>query len=134
MDRCNPRRGVYLFIVSRESLEGDVVVEILILVEGRLDLWMKFSILTPGISFLAWFFLLWFLFLFFGPALRLERFQFFNQGLNLGPRQGKCKVLTTGCCPVARLCLTLCSPVDRSTLGFPVFLHLLEFAQTLPLT
>ena len=52
MDRCSPRRGVYLVIVSRESLEGDVVVEILILVEGQLDLWMKFSILTPGISFL----------------------------------------------------------------------------------
>ena len=69
----------------------------------------------------------------FGPALRLERFQFFNQGRNLGPRQGKCKVLTTGCCPVAHVCLTLCSPMDRSTLGFPVFLHLLEFAQTLPL-
>ena len=49
---------MYLVIVSRESLEGDVVVEILILVEGQLDLWMKFSILTPEISFLAWFFLL----------------------------------------------------------------------------
>ena len=94
---------MYLVIVSRESLEGDVVVEILMLVEGQLDLWMKFSILTPGISFLAWFFLLWFLFLFFGPALQLERFQFFDQGLNLGPRRGRCKVLTPGCCPVAHL-------------------------------
>lgn len=37
MDRCSPRRGVYSFIVSRESLEGDVVVEMLILVEGQLD-------------------------------------------------------------------------------------------------
>ena len=117
---------MYLVIVSRESLEGDVVVEILILVEGQLDLWMKFSILTPGISFLAWFFLLWFLCLFFGRAVRLERIQFFNQGLNLGPRQGKCKVLTNGCCPVAHLCLTLCSPMDRSTPGFPVLHYLLE--------
>ena len=125
---------MYLVIVSRESLEGDVVVEILILVEGQLDLWMKFSILTPGISFLAWFFLLWFLCLFFGLAVRLERIQFFNQGLNLGPRQGKCKVLTNGCCPVAHLCLTLCSPMDRSTPGFPVLHYLLEFAQTLPLS
>lgn len=74
MDRCSPRRGVYLFIVSRESLEGDVVVEMLILVEGQLDLWMKFSILTPGISFLAWFFLLWFLFLFLVLPLGLRDF------------------------------------------------------------
>ena len=32
---------MYLIIVSRESLEGDVAVEILILAERQLDLWMK---------------------------------------------------------------------------------------------
>ena len=37
--------------------------------------------------------------------------------------------LYTYCCVVAQSCLTLCDPVDNSTLGFPV-LHHLEFAQT----
>ena len=36
---------------------------------------------------------------------------------------------TSCCCPVAKLCLTLCSPIDCSTPGSSV-LHLLEFAQT----
>ena len=30
------------------------------------------------------------------------------------------------CCPVAKLCLTLCDPMDCSTPGFPVFHYLLE--------
>ena len=34
------------------------------------------------------------------------------------------------CCSVAKSCLTLCDPMDRSTLGFPVLHYLLEFAQT----
>ena len=34
------------------------------------------------------------------------------------------------CCSVAKLCLTLCDPVDCSTPGFPVLHHLPEFAQT----
>ena len=34
------------------------------------------------------------------------------------------------CCSVAKLCLTLCDPMDCSTPGFPVPYHLLEFAQT----
>ena len=34
------------------------------------------------------------------------------------------------CCSVAKLCLTLCDPMDCSTQGFPVLHHLLEFAQT----
>ena len=34
------------------------------------------------------------------------------------------------CCSVAKSCLTLCDPRDSSTPGFPVFLHLLELAQT----
>ena len=34
------------------------------------------------------------------------------------------------CCSVDKLCLTLCDPIDCSTLGFPVHHHLLEFAQT----
>ena len=34
------------------------------------------------------------------------------------------------CCSVAKLCLTLCEPLDCSTLGFPVLHYLPEFAQT----
>ena len=34
------------------------------------------------------------------------------------------------CCSVAKSYLTLCDPVDYCTPGFPVFHHLLEFAQT----
>jgi len=33
-------------------------------------------------------------------------------------------------CSVAKSCLTLCNPIDRSTPGFPVFHCLPEFAQT----
>ena len=33
-------------------------------------------------------------------------------------------------CSVAKSCLTLCNPVDCSTLGFPVLHYLPEFAQT----
>ena len=68
-------------------------------------------------------------------------------GLNPGPWQWKCRVLTTtlpgtslaiinfkkkNCyCSVTKSCLTLCNPIDCSTPGFPVRHHLLEFAQTL---
>ena len=34
------------------------------------------------------------------------------------------------CCSVAKLCLTLCDPMDCSTPGFPILHHLPEFAQT----
>ena len=34
------------------------------------------------------------------------------------------------CCSVAKSCLTLCDPMDRSTQGFPILPHLPEFAQT----
>ena len=34
------------------------------------------------------------------------------------------------CSSVVRLCLTLCDPMDRSMLGFPVLHHLPGFAQT----
>ena len=34
------------------------------------------------------------------------------------------------CCSVAKSCLTLCNPMNRSTPGFPVLHHLPEFAQT----
>ena len=34
------------------------------------------------------------------------------------------------CCSIAKLCLTLCDPMDCSTPGFAVFHYLLEFAQT----
>ena len=35
-----------------------------------------------------------------------------------------------GCCSVAQSCPTLCYPMDCNTSGFPVFHHLLEFAET----
>ena len=34
------------------------------------------------------------------------------------------------CCSVAKLCLTLCNPINCSTPGFPVLHYLQEFAQT----
>ena len=34
------------------------------------------------------------------------------------------------CFSVSNSCLTLCAPLDRSTLGFPVLHHVLELAQT----
>ena len=34
------------------------------------------------------------------------------------------------CCSVAKLCLTLCEPMDYSLRGSPILHHLLEFAQT----
>ena len=34
------------------------------------------------------------------------------------------------CCSVGQLCLTLCSPMDCSTPGYPVLHYLLELAQT----
>ena len=36
----------------------------------------------------------------------------------------------TCCCSVAKLCPTLCDPMDCSTPGFPVLHYLPEFAQT----
>ena len=38
--------------------------------------------------------------------------------------------MAVSCCSVAKSCLTLCSPVDCSTPGFPVLHHLPKFAQT----
>ena len=39
-------------------------------------------------------------------------------------------LLHAGCrCSVAKLCLTLCDPMDCSTPGFPVLHHFSEFAQ-----
>ena len=35
----------------------------------------------------------------------------------------------TWCCSVAKLCLTLCDPIDCSMPGFPVLYYLPEFAQ-----
>ena len=35
------------------------------------------------------------------------------------------------CCSVAKLCLTLCDPMDCSLPGFPVLYYLSKFAQTL---
>ena len=42
------------------------------------------------------FILLYFIFLFLGCSLQLVRFQFPDQGSNLGPLQWKCRVLTAG--------------------------------------
>jgi len=41
-----------------------------------------------------------------------------------------CRVKVAICCSVAKLCPTPCEPMGCSTPGFPVFRHLLEFAQT----
>ena len=38
--------------------------------------------------------------------------------------------LIHSCCLVAKLCLTLCNPMDCTTPGFPILHHLREFAQT----
>ena len=38
--------------------------------------------------------------------------------------------VTCCCCSVAKLCLTLCNPMDWSTSGFPVLHYLPEFSQT----
>ena len=42
----------------------------------------------------------------------------------------KIHVLCICCCSFAKLCPTLCNPVDCTMPGFPVLHHLLEFAQT----
>ena len=39
-------------------------------------------------------------------------------------------VETYCCCSVAKLCLTLCDPMDYGTPGFSILHGLLEFAQT----
>ena len=43
-------------------------------------------------------------------------------------RRGLCQ--PSGSCSFAKLCRTLCDPMDSSMPGFPVLHHLLEFAQT----
>ena len=40
------------------------------------------------------------------------------------------QLVLNDCCSVAKSCLTLCKPMDCSTLDFPVLHYLLEFAQT----
>ena len=39
-------------------------------------------------------------------------------------------VVISCCCLIAKSCLTVCDPMDHSTLDFPDLHHLLEFAQT----
>ena len=47
------------------------------------------------------------------------------------PAHQRLKAKVECCYPsVAQWCPTLCDPMDRSTLGFPVLYHLLEFTQT----
>ena len=45
--------------------------------------------------------------------------------------RGAAKAMLCCCCSVAKLCLTLCDPMDCSTPGFPVLHYLPEFAQTI---
>ena len=45
-------------------------------------------------------------------------------------RVGLVSCFHCGCCSVTQSCPALCDPVDCSTSGFPVLLHLLELAQT----
>ena len=52
--------------------------------------------------------------LMYGPAIMVE----------FGRCDGDC------CCSIAQSCLTLCDPMDCSTLGLPVHHQLLELAQT----
>ena len=45
------------------------------------------------------------------------------------PRKGALGLYRLSCCcSIAKLCPTLCDPMDYSTPGFPVFHHFLEFA------
>ena len=46
-----------------------------------------------------------------------------------GESEEKTNIRHMCCCSVAKLRLTLCDPMDCSTLGFPVLHYLLEFAQ-----
>jgi len=43
------------------------------------------------------------------------------------PRDGDVDIF---CCSVAKLCMTLCDPMDCSMPGYPVLHYLLELAQT----
>ena len=40
------------------------------------------------------------------------------------------KLIHSCCCSVAKLCLTLCDPMDCNTPAFPILHHLREFVQT----
>ena len=44
-------------------------------------------------------------------------------------RVALCHSIQKYCCSIAKSCLTLCDPMDCSMLGFPVLLHLPDFAQ-----
>ena len=68
-------------------------------------------------SILHTFFIFFFFFLHRGPALKIVRQD--QSGIDSG-----------ACFLVAKLCLTLCDPMDCSMPGFPVLHCLLEFAQT----
>ena len=50
--------------------------------------------------------------------------------LLLGANRKAIRQMYIGCCSVAKLCLTLCEPMDGSMPGFPVLHCLLESAQT----
>ena len=45
------------------------------------------------------------------------------------PTLNACFTITV-CCSVTQCCLTLCDPMDYSMLGFPIFHHFPELAQT----
>ena len=57
------------------------------------------------------------------PARNEEALNLVNEGLDGKDSMDCC------CCSVAKLCLTLCDPMDCSTPGFPVLHYFPEFAQ-----
>ena len=59
-------------------------------------------------------------------AMRLSKPEMDNQQLGLKENRNVARSSLV----VAQSCLTLCNPMNYSTLGFPVFHYLLEFAQT----
>ena len=52
-----------------------------------------------------------------------------HQVFSLSPDQHVCCLCCYCCCSVAKLCLTLCDPMNCSTPDFPVLHYLLVFAQ-----
>ena len=91
-----PQGGVCISSLFPEAT-WRVMGEWEILAEGQLDLWRKFSILTPGISFLAPTLtpVFCFCFCFFGRTMACG-ISVPRPGIEPGPRQWEHEVLTTG--------------------------------------
>ena len=62
--------------------------------------------------------------------LRLLNTLMFSLSALAGKFVGWIYLILICCCLTTQLCPPLCDPMDCSTLGFPVFHHLLELAQT----